>query len=749
MKKKLLFLLALPLLISACGPLSSNVSSSSSESVSSSEGPVTSSSLPSSEISVSSSAESISSTSEVISSSTISETSSKTPSEGISVTEAINIAKGLKEGAKSVTSYQIYGYVSNDFDPKESSQQKGTYNFDVVDTQGGEYLISWWLSGSRLPVKGEAITLNCKLQHYVDAKTSVHKYEGVDGSFTVGGSSSSSSEPISSSKEPVSSSSLPSSIISVSEAVDIAKSLGEGKTSSSSYTIAGFVSNGFDPKESTQTKGTYNFDVVDSQGSSVKLIAWYLAGSRIPNKGEAVTLEAKLQHYVDKSSNHKYEAVDGTFTLSGSSSSSSEPISSSSDPSTSGTSFVPPSPIDDDPNWVGLNFNTYGATFRNKLATLIKDKVTTTTTYSNCLSIGAKAAAYPNKNSSTFVPFYHSTDTTTTTNGCNREHVWPASRGGDQFETDPFMIRPTISGDNSSRGNGYFGYQNDSKNYWDPASLGYEGSRGEAARIILYGATKYYTLVEGLDNRAPVNGESAKTAKKAMGKLSTLLEWNAKYPVSAIEKQINEYLFDHGYGRNPFVDHPEYANWIWDNNGLIGNTPSGDSSSSMPSSSSLPTLTFNAVTSLEDIVYGNVAIVGTPDTFSYYALGNAPKQDKYPYYLAGTSVGVSYDESKMYAYSLEGIGQLQIIKNLSGYYSIYNTVNKSYLYNYISGTHYDIGYSVPKGQTASSEWIITKEKDGFAFRGLNDPYLDISNQKTFLGVKEKPGMSLLVYSLGA
>ena len=159
-----------------------------------------------------------------------------------------------------------------------------------------------------------------------------------------------------------------------------------------------------------------------------------------------------------------------------------------------------------------------------------------------------------------------------------------------------------------------------------------------------------------------------------------------------------------------------------------------------------PRFEFNEVTSLEEMVVNDVAIVGTPNTFSYYALGNKPKQDKYPYYIAGINVEVSFDETKMYAYSLDEIAKLQIIKNLSGFYSIYNTVNKSYLYNYISDTHYDIGYKVPSGEYGSSEWIITKEKEGFTFYGVNDPYLDISSQTTFLGVKEKPSMPLRVYS---
>ena len=568
---------------------------------------------------------------------------------------------------------------------------------------------------------------------------------------------SKSSEPITSVSSPSPSTPSPSSSsskqvegITVAEALTIAKQLPEGGTSSQTYTINAYVSNGFDPKESTQTAGQYNFDVVDSQGGD-KLIVWYLSGNRLPIKGEAVTINSKLQHYVDKSSVHKYECVEGSFTVGGAptptSSSSSEPISSSYYPSTSSTSVIPPI---DDPNWTGLDFNTYGATFRNKLASLIKNKVTKTTSYSNCLSIGAKAAAYPKPSSNTFVPFYHTTDTVVTTSGCNREHTWPDSRGGGQIETDPFVIRPTIEKDNSSRGNAYYGTKEDNKNYWDPACLGFEGARGESARVILYAATKYYTLMEGLDNRAPSPNEPAASAKKMMGKLSSLMEWNAKYPVTDMERQINNYLSSQGYGRNPFVDHPEYANWIWDNNGLITHSPSGNSSagsSYTTSSSMVPTQSYNLVTSLTDLTQGNVAIVATPDTYSYYAMSSEAKRDDLPYYILSNEVEVSNDKSKMYTTSLDGVGSFQIIKQTNGYYSIYNTVNKHYLYNYVNQSHYNIAYDVPSGMDASSEWIITKEGDGFVFKGVNSPYLDISSQTTYCGAQNKPSRSLLVYAL--
>ena len=64
----------------------------------------------------------------------------------------------------------------------------------------------------------------------------------------------------------------------------------------------------------------------------------------------------------------------------------------------------------------------------------------------------------------------------------NREHVWPNSRGGNYVERDPHMVRPTLTSDNSGRGNAFY---NESGNY-DPGEFGAYQYRGICARIIFY-----------------------------------------------------------------------------------------------------------------------------------------------------------------------------------------------------------------------------------------------------------------------
>lgn len=222
-------------------------------------------------------------------------------------------------------------------------------------------------------------------------------------------------------------------------------------------------------------------------------------------------------------------------------------------------------PIDDydytnDPRWNGLDFSLYGASFRDQLGSLISGN---TTNYHNCLTVGAKAAAYPNANSSTFIPFYHDAKDSekTTESQCNREHTWPDSRGGNLIQNDPLIIRPSLKSENSSRSN---------KNYalsggWDPASCGFEGARGESARVILYAATRY-------GKSKGLTLSNLFSTSKSMGTLSDLLTWNAQYPPTDFEKTVNNRYASMGYARNPFVDHPIYANFIWDTNGLRSST---------------------------------------------------------------------------------------------------------------------------------------------------------------------------------
>lgn len=192
--------------------------------------------------------------------------------------------------------------------------------------------------------------------------------------------------------------------------------------------------------------------------------------------------------------------------------------------------------------------------------------------YSETLSVGAKAAAYPNENSSTFIPFYHEAKPSelTTIGDCNREHTWPNSRGGGSkrgggnIEKDPIMVRPTLTKENSDRSNYFYGLNGKSAPEWDPASCGYEGARGESARVIFYVVTCYAKT----NNLKLTNNPKDATSERSMGTLKTLLKWNHDYPPTDFERLVNERYAKMGHARNAFVDHPEYADYIYDEDGF-------------------------------------------------------------------------------------------------------------------------------------------------------------------------------------
>ena len=130
----------------------------------------------------------------------------------------------------------------------------------------------------------------------------------------------------------------------------------------------------------------------------------------------------------------------------------------------------------------------------------------------------------------------------------NREHIWPQSLGW--FSTtmagaDIHHLRPAHQGENSSRGNTPYGT---SSMYYVPK----DNVKGDVARILFYMYTRYkeadsYSLLTVCED------------------FSMLLEWNKLDPVDDLERQRNEVGYSIQGNRNPFIDNPSYADYIWQN----------------------------------------------------------------------------------------------------------------------------------------------------------------------------------------
>lgn len=158
----------------------------------------------------------------------------------------------------------------------------------------------------------------------------------------------------------------------------------------------------------------------------------------------------------------------------------------------------------------------------------------------------------------------------------NREHIFPQSRGGFSDATsstadginiwlttnandiaaghaDAHHIRAEDSPENSSRSNRNYGVD-----YNGPAAS--QGSwHGDVARALFYMATRYNAL-------NVVNGNVSETPVGFIGDLATLLNWNAADMADDFEMNRNNVIQVWQKNRNPFIDYPNLANYIWGNN---------------------------------------------------------------------------------------------------------------------------------------------------------------------------------------
>ncbi|GMG71899.1 endonuclease [Priestia sp. TRN 1309] len=155
----------------------------------------------------------------------------------------------------------------------------------------------------------------------------------------------------------------------------------------------------------------------------------------------------------------------------------------------------------------------------------------------------------------------------------NREHVWAKSHGdfGTAMGpgTDLHHLRPTDVSVNGTRGNldfdnGGTEHSEALGNYFDSDSWEPRDEvKGDVARMLFYMAIRYEGDVSDepdLELNNTVNNGTA----PYHGKLSVLLQWNAEDPVDDRERRRNDIIYsDYQHNRNPFIDHPEWVNEIW------------------------------------------------------------------------------------------------------------------------------------------------------------------------------------------
>jgi len=163
--------------------------------------------------------------------------------------------------------------------------------------------------------------------------------------------------------------------------------------------------------------------------------------------------------------------------------------------------------------------------------------------------------------------------------GWNREHVWAKSHGfpnsSDTAYTDAHHLHAADISTNSARGNKDF--DNGGNQYFDGGTVptdNYTDSdsweprdqmKGDVARSMLYMTVRY----ENRYDLELVDYTGTSTGSVVFGKKSTLLEWNRLDPPDDFERRRNNVVFSFQHNRNPFIDHPEFADRIYSFNDLI------------------------------------------------------------------------------------------------------------------------------------------------------------------------------------
>lgn len=209
--------------------------------------------------------------------------------------------------------------------------------------------------------------------------------------------------------------------------------------------------------------------------------------------------------------------------------------------------------------------------------------------------------------------------------GINREHIWPNSLGYNGADMknagargDPMSVMAANGYANNIHSNNLYGFVDKNKTYTDCGTKYYfltgnlsgksktlggndtvfepqDSDKGDIARAVFYMVARYnylsgsdpdginsdnpnLTLVQS--STVPSSYYSTTTNPGIMGIISDLLAWHHLDPVDEVEIKRNNLLYTNfTSNRNPFVDFPEWVDYIWGTANLDGTnyspTPTG------------------------------------------------------------------------------------------------------------------------------------------------------------------------------
>ncbi|MBT2734475.1 endonuclease [Bacillus sp. ISL-7] len=214
-----------------------------------------------------------------------------------------------------------------------------------------------------------------------------------------------------------------------------------------------------------------------------------------------------------------------------------------------------------------------GAELKLSLHNIIKTQ--TKLTYAQVTEALKKTDEDPNNPNNVILLYTNRSQAKTTfgssVNDWNREHVWAKSHGDFGTSvgpgTDIHHLRPTDASVNSTRG--HLDFDNGGNPQGECAECFYDSDsfeppnrvKGDIARMLMYMDVRY----EGDGGELNLElADKVNTYPTAFhGKKSVLLQWSKMDPPDAFEKHRNDVIESIQGNRNPFIDHPEWAESIW------------------------------------------------------------------------------------------------------------------------------------------------------------------------------------------
>lgn len=304
--------------------------------------------------------------------------------------------------------------------------------------------------------------------------------------------------------------------------------------------------------------------------------------------------------------------------------------------------------------------------------------------------------------------------------GYNREHSVPQSWFNEAapMKSDLFHVYPTDAKVNGIRSNYMFGETNNPTTVTGNGSkLGpsshklYSGTvfepideyKGDFARTYFYMATRYKDKVGGWGNN--FKGSYPYLTDYSV---DLFMSWHLQDPVSQKEIDRNDAVYALQKNRNPYIDHPEYANFIW-GDGTLDNPSGGDSGSETPTPETPTTpevpetnvtgTTATLVKNVSDLKAGDKVIIASSNTD--YALGTTQNNNnRKAVSITKTGDKLSFDSNVQVITLENGTKANTFAFNVGGY-----------LYAASSGSNH---LKTETTLSANSSWNISINSSGVA-----------------------------------